>query len=94
MSKLSGSLLDLETQRKGAKIGMGVSLALLTITAFDMKNGLSKKIHTISGAALLGFSLWHISLYDTKYAKFLNQKKIKRKRRANSLKISQSKGQG
>lgn len=53
----------LEKQREIAKIGMGVSLALTATTALFMKNPAASKIHTLSGVALVGFSIWHYSLY-------------------------------
>lgn len=55
--------IPLEKQREFAKIGMGVSLALTAGTALFMKNSGAKTIHTLSGVALIGFSLWHYSLY-------------------------------
>lgn len=55
--------IPLEKQRECAKIGMGVSLALTAGTALFMKNSGAKTIHTLSGVALIGFSLWHYSLY-------------------------------
>lgn len=53
----------LEKRREYAKIGMGVSLALTAGTALFMKNSGAKTLHTISGVALVGFCLWHYSLY-------------------------------
>lgn len=53
----------LEKQREIAKIGMGVSLALTATTALLMKNPSASKIHTLSGVALVGFSIWHYLLY-------------------------------
>lgn len=57
------SSVSLEKQREIAKIGMGVSLALTATTALFMKNPRTSKLHTLSGIALVGFSLWHYSLY-------------------------------
>lgn len=55
--------LPLEKQREYAKMGMGVSLALTAGTALLMKNPTASKLHILSGVALVGFSLWHYSLY-------------------------------
>ncbi|AHE94231.1 helicase [Campylobacter fetus] len=77
-NKISNKLLDLEFQRKSAKIALSASLGILTITAFNMKNKKAAKLHTIAGAAMVGFSLWHAGLYGTKYAKFLNKHSKKR----------------
>ena len=60
--------LSLEKKREYAKVGMGVSLALTAGTALFMKNGVSSKLHTLSGIALIGFSLWHYSLYPKEKA--------------------------
>lgn len=75
---ISGKLLDIEFQRSAAKIAMGTSLALLAITALNLKNRQAVKLHTVSGVALIGFSVWHASLYGTKYAKFLNEQSKKK----------------
>ncbi len=61
--------LPLEKKREYAKMGMGVSLALTAGTALFMKSGASSKLHTLSGIALIGFSLWHYSLYPKEKAK-------------------------
>ena len=60
--------LPLEKQREIAKMGMGVSLALTASTALLMKNPTASKLHTLSGVALVGFSLWHYSLYPKAHA--------------------------
>lgn len=62
-AKKPHSSTSLEKQREIAKIGMGVSLALTATTALFMKNPRASKLHTLSGVALVGFSLWHYSLY-------------------------------
>ena len=58
----------LEKQREFAKLGMGVSLALTAGTALLMKNPSANKLHILSGVALVGFSLWHYSLYPKEKA--------------------------
>ncbi len=60
--------LPLEKKREYAKIGMGVSLALTAGTALFAKSG-AGKLHTLSGIALIGFSLWHYSLYPKEKAR-------------------------
>ncbi|OCR95174.1 hypothetical protein [Campylobacter fetus] len=77
-NKISNKLLDLEFQRKSAKLALSASLGILTITAFNMKNKKAAKLHTIAGVAMVGFSVWHASLYGTKYAKFLNEQSKKK----------------
>ena len=49
--KISGKLLDLNTHRQVAKVGMSVTLA-------------SKKFHVASGIAFTCFALYHAGLYD------------------------------
>lgn len=61
---ISGELLNLNTHRKVAKIGMSVSLATVCITSFNTKNSASAKLHTVAGWAFVGFSLYHAGLYD------------------------------
>lgn len=61
---ISGKLLDIDSHRKIAKVGMSVSLATLVLTAFGMKNKSIKKLHVVAGVAMVGFSLYHAGLYD------------------------------
>lgn len=60
----------LAKKRKLAKDAMWVSLAVLTATAFTgaHKRGVSRSLHIASGAALIGLTLWHHSLYNRKKA--------------------------
>lgn len=54
---------SLPTQRQIAKVGMTASLGVLLWTA--MRGGRRlMKYHTAAGIALMGFSLWHLSLYN------------------------------
>ena len=46
----------LETKREIAKIGMAGSTMFL-------KNKAARRLHIGAGIALIGFSLWHTSLY-------------------------------
>jgi hypothetical protein len=55
----------LQASRTAAKVGMGTSMAALVYTA--MKRGRSAMhLHTWAGIGLLGFTLWHIYLYQPK----------------------------
>lgn len=56
--------LDLDTKKELAKIGMTASMGITVATAFFMKNKLMKNLHVIAGTALVGFSLWHHTLYQ------------------------------
>ncbi|ARQ99916.1 MULTISPECIES: hypothetical protein [Campylobacter] len=55
--------ITLETKREIAKIGMSSTLLLTATTALFMKNKTAKSIHIVSGVALVGFCLYHASLY-------------------------------
>lgn len=61
----TGRPVSLARQREMAKVGMVVSLTALVVTGFTgtHHHGPSRTIHLVSGAALVGFSLWHYSLY-------------------------------
>ncbi|WP_169785125.1 helicase [Campylobacter curvus] len=79
-NKLKGSLLNLQTQRNIAKIGMGVSLGVVTLTAFSMKNRFDKGLHIAAGAALVVFSLYHYGLYNDGIFQNLISKSGKKRR--------------
>ncbi len=56
---------NLQASRTAAKVGMGASLGMLVYTGF--KGGRkSMHTHTWAGMALLGFTLWHVYLYQPK----------------------------
>ncbi|ARR03066.1 hypothetical protein [Campylobacter vicugnae] len=57
------SKISLETKREIAKVGMSSSLLLTASTALFMKNKTAKTVHILSGVALVGFCLYHASLY-------------------------------
>ena len=57
-------VMDLETKKEIAKIGMTVSLGLTVGTALFWKVKKMKNLHTGAGMALVGFSLWHHLLYQ------------------------------
>ena len=55
---ISGQLLNLQTHRKVAKIGMSVTLATVCLTALGLKGrnkSRCEKLHTIAGIAFVGF---------------------------------------
>lgn len=56
--------IPLDTQKEIAKIGMTASIGTLVLTSFNLKSKTSKVLHTVSGATLVGFSLWHHYLYQ------------------------------
>ncbi|WP_297574714.1 helicase [uncultured Campylobacter sp.] len=80
IDEIQGKLLDIDFQRKVAKVGMVASMGLLCATSFNLQGRGSKNIHTISGIALVGFSLWHAMLYETPYARYLSNKTKSHKR--------------
>jgi len=63
-SKIKLPSLDLDTKKEIAKIAMTASLGVTVATSFFMKNKKIKTLHTVAGAALVGFSLWHHLLYQ------------------------------
>lgn len=58
-------LTSIESKREFAKLGMSASLLLCVGSAF-FKGNVARNLHIASGVALVGFSLWHHSLYDKK----------------------------
>ncbi|MDL0088191.1 helicase [Campylobacter gastrosuis] len=79
-SKLSGKLFDIPTHRQVAKAGMTASLAVLTITAFNMKNRAFKRAHIVAGVAMVAFSVYHAGLYDNGIFKKFLQKQAQKAR--------------
>lgn len=55
----------LKTRKKQAKIGLAVSIGVLVATGFGGSKT-AKSLHIAAGAALVGLSVWHHSLYRTK----------------------------
>lgn len=60
---------NLGIKRNQAKVGMAVSLGVLVATSLLNKPGetglnLNRTIHICAGFAMVGFSLWHWSLYQ------------------------------
>ncbi len=54
----------LQSDRNLAKTGMAVSLGALVITGL-MRTPQTRTLHFVAGAALVGFSVWHASLYNS-----------------------------
>lgn len=61
---------DIRRQRSLAKTGMTASLGVLAATGImeglGSRSTAVKTFHVVSGFALIGFSLWHYSLYNSK----------------------------
>ncbi len=55
--------LDLEVKKEIAKIGMTATLGATVVTSMFMKNKAMKKLHVGAGVALVGFAIWHHTLY-------------------------------
>lgn len=53
----------IEAKRELVKIGMATSLFLTSGSALFMKNKTAKAVHIGAGIALIGFCIWHASLY-------------------------------
>lgn len=56
---------DIKRSRSIAKIGMTVSLGGLVATGM-MKGPNARKAHLIAGVSMVGFSMWHYTLYQPK----------------------------
>lgn len=56
-------VLSLSDQRQYAKVGMSASMGVLVLTSI-MGTKRTRPWHLVSGVALVGFSLWHHSLYE------------------------------
>ncbi|MCI6217595.1 MAG: hypothetical protein MR629_03510 [Helicobacter sp.] len=67
LSSTQTFLTSTESKREFAKLGMSASLMTCVGSAFFMKNKTAKNLHILSGIALVGFSIWHSSLYDKKF---------------------------
>jgi len=61
---------EIRRQRSLAKTGMTASLGVLAATGImeglGNRSKAVKTFHIVSGFALIGFSLWHYSLYSSK----------------------------
>jgi hypothetical protein len=54
---------QLAQQKSVAKLGMSLSLGTLVATGLTAGRG-AKTLHLLSGIAMVGFSIWHYSLYQ------------------------------
>lgn len=54
---------SMEIKREMAKIGMTTTLLLASGSALFMNNKTAKAVHIGAGIALVGFCIWHASLY-------------------------------
>ncbi len=53
----------LKRKQELAKVGMTVTLTIVTISGF-MRGRRAKKVHVWTGIGLIGFSFWHHRLYQ------------------------------
>jgi len=58
-----GTLLDRKTQRRLAKAGVLAALGVLVWTGMQRPRRRYMPLHTWTGMALIGLTLWHWSLY-------------------------------
>ena len=73
---IEDKILDLNFQRKAAKVTLGVSMGITALTALDM-NARASRLHKISGLVMLGCAIWHAGLYGSPYSEFLQNRKTK-----------------
>lgn len=73
---IEDKILDLNFQRKAAKVTLGVSMGITALTALNMNSRMSQ-LHKISGIVMLGCAIWHASLYGSPYSEFLQNRKAK-----------------
>lgn len=73
---IEDKILDLNFQRKAAKVTLGVSMGITALTALNMDSRASR-LHKISGLVMLASAIWHASLYGSPYSEFLKNRKAK-----------------
>ena len=73
---IEDKILDLNFQRKAAKVTLGVSMGITALTALNMNSRMSQ-LHKVSGAVMLASAIWHASLYGSPYSEFLQNRKAK-----------------
>jgi hypothetical protein len=56
--------LSMQEKRDLAKFGMVASMGTLLVTGFMGRE--ARRLHIGSGLALIGFSYWHYTLYQTR----------------------------
>ncbi|WP_298788952.1 hypothetical protein [uncultured Campylobacter sp.] len=81
---IEDKILDLNFQRKAAKVTLGVSMGITALTALNMNSRMSQ-LHKISGLVMLGCAIWHASLYGSPYSEFLQNRKAKSRGRKKSI---------
>ena len=81
---IEDKILDLNFQRKAAKVTLGVSMGITALTALNMNSRMSQ-LHKISGLVMLGCAIWHASLYGSPYSEFLQNRKAKSRGRKRSV---------
>lgn len=64
-NKVTKKKIDSTQKRTIAKYGMALSMGVLVTTGL-MDSKKSRALHLVSGASLIGFSVWHYSLYPSK----------------------------
>ena len=73
---IEDKILDLNFQRKVAKVTLGLSMGITALTALNMNSRMSQ-LHKVSGAVMLASAIWHASLYGSPYSEFLKNRKTK-----------------
>ena len=81
---IEDKILDLNFQRKAAKVTLGVSMGITALTALNMNSRMSQ-LHKVSGAVMLASAIWHASLYGSPYSEFLQNRKVKSRGRKRSV---------
>ncbi len=75
MSDSSQSKTDtLQQKRTLAKAGMATSMGVILWTALR-RNRRVMRYHTLAGIALMGFSAWHMMLYNGKQKRASSRRK-------------------
>ena len=80
---IEDKILDLNFQRKAAKVTLGLSMGITALTALNMNSRISQ-LHKVSGAVMLASAIWHASLYGSPYSEFLQNRKAKSRGRKRS----------
>ena len=80
---IEDKILDLNFQRKVAKVALGVSMGITALTALNMNSRMSQ-LHKVSGAMMLASAIWHAGLYGSPYSEFLKNRKAKSRGRKRS----------
>ena len=80
---IEDKILDLNFQRKAAKVTLGVSMGITALTALNMNSRMSQ-LHKVSGAVMLASAIWHAGLYGSPYSEFLQNRKAKGRGRKRS----------